>query len=148
MPYSCLEKRRENSRRYYHSDNGNNKERIRAATIKWSNAHPEKLMFLKARSNANGSGKGKKWAFDISPEDIVIPEVCPIFGMPLVTYLGAHRYLDNKASLDRIDPNKGYVKGNVWVISWKANRLKSDNTIETLEAILSGLKTLNPRAPQ
>jgi hypothetical protein len=146
MPYGCLEKRRENDRRYYN----NNKDKMRAATIKWSNSHPEKLMFIKARSNARGGGKGKKWEFNLDPSDIVIPKLCPVFGMPLVTDLGSHRYLDNKASLDRIDPNKGYIKGNVWVISWKANRLKSANTIETLEALLMALKypTLNPRAPQ
>ena len=35
---------------------------------------------------------------------------------------------DNSPTLDRIVPELGYVPGNVAVISWKANRLKGNNT--------------------
>lgn len=50
---------------------------------------------------------------------------------------------DNKDfsySLDRIDSSKGYIKGNVWVIPFKANRIKSDATLEELELIAKNLK--------
>ena len=65
--------------------------------------------------------------FDIDLEDVVIPELCPILGLKL-------ERLDNDAaaSLDRIDPSLGYVRGNVWVISNKANRMKSNASLEEL----------------
>jgi hypothetical protein len=48
--------------------------------------------------------------------------------------------IDNSPSLDRIDTSKGYVKGNVWVISWRANKLKSDATLAELESIVLALR--------
>jgi len=41
----------------------------------------------------------------------------------------------NSPSLDRIDPTKGYVKGNVWIISHKANTFKSYATHEELKIL-------------
>lgn len=42
-------------------------------------------------------------------------------------------------SLDRIVPERGYVRGNVEVISWEANRLKNSATLEQLEALVDYL---------
>ncbi len=43
--------------------------------------------------------------------------------------------LPNSPSLDRIDPTKGYVKGNVWIISHRANTIKSDASHEELKLV-------------
>ena len=45
------------------------------------------------------------------------------------------RPIENSPSLDRIDPTKGYVKGNVWIISHKANVFKSYATHEELKIL-------------
>jgi hypothetical protein len=37
--------------------------------------------------------------------------------------------------VDRIDPNRGYIADNIWVISWKANRMKSNATLEELKLL-------------
>lgn len=43
--------------------------------------------------------------------------------------------LPNSPSIDRIDPAKGYVKGNVWIISNRANTIKSNATHEELKLV-------------
>ena len=57
-------------------------------------------------------------------DDFEIPETCPILGMPLV--MGKGEFGPDSASLDRFDPRRGYIPGNVWVISRRANQMKSD----------------------
>lgn len=70
--------------------------------------------------------------FNIDLEDIIVPDVCPYLGISLVTDNGCKR--DNSPTLDRIVPELGYVKGNVEVISERANRIKNDaNSSELLE---------------
>ena len=46
----------------------------------------------------------------------------------------------NKATLDKLVPELGYVPGNVFIISWRANKLKSNMTIDELEKILNYMK--------
>ena len=65
----------------------------------------------------------------ITPDDIVIPDLCPVFGTPM-----------DRPSVDRFDNNQGYVKDNIRVISNRANMLKNDATIEELEAVLRYMK--------
>ena len=64
--------------------------------------------------------------FDLTPEDVVIPDTCPVFGVPIeFAKNGAHKW---SVSIDRIDPDKGYVKGNIQVLSKLANSMKQDAT--------------------
>lgn len=78
--------------------------------------------------------------FSIDLEDIIIPEKCPVFGFELKrenkqTWMSA-------PSVDRIDSSKGYIKGNVTVVSRRANILKRDATVEELEQLFNYYKTL------
>jgi hypothetical protein len=77
-------------------------------------------------------------AVTISEDDIesLITSHCPVLGVTL-RYGGPRA--SNTASLDRIDPTKGYVPGNVVIISDKANRIKSDATLEELRNVVSWL---------
>lgn len=68
----------------------------------------------------------KNIPFNLELSDIEIPDVCPYLKTPFVVNT---RYA---ASLDRIDPRLGYIKGNVEVISRKANTMKNDATTEEL----------------
>lgn len=75
----------------------------------------------------------KKIPFDLKPSDLVIPSHCPVLGIE-IKRTGVKR-TGNSPSLDRIIPSRGYVKGNVIMISWRANDLKRDASIEELMAI-------------
>lgn len=71
----------------------------------------------------------------ISPEDITLVDCCPYLGVKLDYSHPASRKGKRtcyQATLDRIDSSKGYVPGNVQVISWLANKMKSNATIEEL----------------
>src|SRR6516162_8076486 len=78
--------------------------------------------------------EGKRWniPFDLELTDIVIPDVCPILGIPLKANQGTGQkkvgHKPNSPSLDRLVPALGYVKGNVQVVSIKANQMKQDAT--------------------
>ena len=92
--------------------------------------HPNRSLYRAAHNRAKLRGL----PFDLSFDDIVIPAVCPILGIPIVCYAGRGRpggRMDSP-SLDRIDNDKGYVKGNVQVISHKANSMKFTASAEEL----------------
>jgi hypothetical protein len=71
--------------------------------------------------------------FTVEFGDIEFPRYCPILGIEL-DYFAQGRN-ENSPSFDRINPNLGYIKGNVAVISWRANRIKNDGTAEEHEKI-------------
>lgn len=99
---------------------------IRETRRRSAYSHPEMRMLNGARRRA----KDKGLEFNITIEDIVIPELCPLLNVPFVNGIG--KDYEYTPSLDRIDPNKGYIKGNVWVITKKANSMKNSATKQEL----------------
>lgn len=63
--------------------------------------------------------------FNLVAEDIVVPAVCPVTLRPFIYHTRNH---PDNPSLDRIDPTQGYIRGNIQVISRKANMAKQDIT--------------------
>jgi len=108
------------------------------ASRKWYNSHVEKRILSRIKHKAKRFGI----EFDIDVSDIVVPDNCPILGMPLVKVNQGSGYHTNSPSLDRIDPEKGYTKGNVRVISARANLLKNDASSTELRLILKDLEGL------
>ena len=81
--------------------------------------------------------------FDILLEDIVIPSYCPLLNIPLKKGVG--RKNKGSPSLDRIDSSRGYTKDNIWLISVRANTIKSDATLEELVLIVNNLREVVER---
>ena len=79
------------------------------------------------------SAKKRGIDFTIKITDILIPDFCPVLGIRL-HYKDKNKQVSirgkcpNSPSIDRIDNSKGYEKGNVRVISWRANWLKTDSS--------------------
>jgi len=73
--------------------------------------------------------------FNLTEEDIVIPEFCPVLGLRLSHNWRGSGPHDNSPSVDRLVPSLGYVRGNVVVVSWRANRLRSNGSAREFRRI-------------
>jgi hypothetical protein len=72
--------------------------------------------------------------------ELVVPLTCPLLGIPLKR--GKLKIEPGSPSIDRKNPTKGYTMGNVWVISFRANAIKQDATLEELELLVKNLRAL------
>jgi len=106
----------------------------------YERANPVLVQTGKMITNARARANKKGLIFDIDHNYVrsIIPSHCPVFGTQLEW--SAHRGngrlpLPNSPSLDRIDPSKGYVKGNVWIVSNRANSIKNDASHEELKLV-------------
>jgi hypothetical protein len=86
---------------------------------------------LRLLNSCRGSAKRKGTVFDLTLEDIIIPERC-IYLDCLLTNTSNQGRVQSNASIDRIDSTKGYTKNNIQIISDLANKMKQDATIEQL----------------
>lgn len=94
--------------------------------------NPRNELLRRARYRSTRSG----FDFNLTLEDIPeIPTHCPVLGIELQINEGSGLH-SNSVSLNRIDPSKGYIQGNIEIISQRANHLLSNATVEELEKIL------------
>ena len=135
----------EYSKKYYEK----NKNSINAKTKEWRNKnkdalkkhretwHSNPLNRLKnSLRSAKQRANKKNIVFNIELNDLLpIPKYCPILGIEL-NFKGVNGFIDDSPSIDRIEPLKGYIKGNIKIISWRANRIKSDASVEEFKLII------------
>lgn len=89
-------------------------------------------------SHLKASAKKRDIPFTLVPTDIDeigIPITCPILGIPL--YFHKNMVEDDSISFDRIDSTKGYSVDNLIVISYRANILKSNATLDEMRKIVN-----------
>jgi hypothetical protein len=140
-------------------DNKNN-EHHRALRKKWMEDNKEEFAIYSAKNyrerkdadpikfllrGAHSRCKKNGMEFCITKDDLLLPTHCPVLGMELVygAIVGKGMVAPyNTASLDRIDNNKGYIKGNVIIVSKRANVLKRDATIQEMEALYTFYKNI------
>lgn len=87
----------------------------------------EKFLLYQIKASA----KKRNLEFNLTIDDIIITEVCPYLNINLTKIVG-DGLLDTAPSVDRIDSSKGYIKGNVRIISHLANKMKSNVSIDLL----------------
>lgn len=92
-------------------------------------------MVGRARSRAKKYGL----PFALTSKDIEIPEFCPVLGVKMEWH-DKQGGSPLSPSIDRIQPSLGYVRGNVAVISSRANRIKTDATAEEVQKVADWLK--------
>jgi hypothetical protein len=97
-------------------------------------SNPARVMLTSAKRRA----RDYKMECTITLADIIVPEFCPVFGIRLAVANG--RSAKNSPTIDRIDNTKGYIPGNIWVISRIANDLKRDASLADLEALVEAIK--------
>jgi hypothetical protein len=109
-----------------------NREKVMAYKTSWRAANAPRMLLEAAKTRAKLRGI----PFNLTLKDIVIPETCPVFGIPLTRHIGKGRMggREDSPSLDRIDNTKGYTRDNVQVISRLANAMKSSANRQQLIA--------------
>lgn len=118
--------RKEYHKKYY----TDNKERLKTKARQY---HTDNHMWL--LRGAKRRAKQAGLSFNLDTSDIVVPDLCPILQIPMIPKT---RYAP---SLDRKNPDEGYTKENVWVISKLANQMKSDSTLEEQRKFAEWVKT-------
>ena len=113
------------------------KEGRAAQAVKWKTADPIGYILNHAEGRARRAGI----PFNLTREDLVMPDVCPVLGLPFEWGVGQMGWRNMRApSLDKIKPQLGYISGNVRIISNRANHLKSNGTISEFEAVIAYMK--------
>lgn len=104
-----------------------NRTRILDTRRKYLSEYNEKNPDKQLLRNAKARAAKKGFDFNINEEDLNFFTHCPVLNRPFI------RGTKYAPSIDRIDSSKGYIKGNVQVMSRLANRMKNDATVEELQ---------------
>lgn len=107
--------------------------KCKRSAMEWAAIPIEKRILNRTKARA----KRKSFEFNLELCDIVVPERCPVFDIPFV--YGDHMLTP---SVDRIDSSKGYIKGNIVIISNKANMMKSSANLEDVSKLYEWMKKL------
>src|SRR5262245_23786745 len=106
--------RRQYDKKAYHRPGTKTYEYRRNFRASRKEKNPRGYLYTEVRARALKEGI----EINITVEDITIPECCPVFGTPL-KFTPRIRTADTP-SVDRIDSTRGYIKGNIIVVSWRA----------------------------
>jgi hypothetical protein len=139
MSYKSADDKTRNNADYY----ARRKRHLYQEHCRWKDANVTRWMCINSRSRA----KKRKLEFDLTPEYVAslwpADGKCPATGMTLKYNHGCGRGSGrwSAPSLDRIDSSKGYVKGNVRIISTAANMIRgNDFPIEMIRNVADWLE--------
>ena len=147
MCKSCRKAYRKDAKKLYTKNYyKENREHYLQLYKKWRENNIEKKLWYSAYHSA----KRRNIMFDLKVEDIKVPVKCPVLSIPLDTHAEAgtgrgNDWVQNpyRPSVDRIDSKKGYTKNNIQIISWRANSLKKDATIDEIKKLYEHMRRTN-----
>ena len=117
-----------------------NKKRSRDQRLQTVRGHVEHL-FSRAKSRA----KEKNIPIDLDLDylESIVVDKCPILDLPLSWGVRTGKQTDNSPSLDKLDATKGYIKGNVYWLSLRANTIKSTGNSQEHRLIADWIDKVN-----
>lgn len=138
---------KQRAKQYYHD----NKEKVLEDVKKYREANRPKIQKkgreyyrrkLKNRLLNAARARSRKYGyeFNLTEADIILPKYCPLLGIEMFVTESRKGSKHSSFSLDRIDSARGYTKDNVWVISHKANSMKSDSNYEDFKKMADNWK--------
>ncbi len=108
-----------------------------------TNDYDESTRVQRTKMLSRKKATSRKREFSIQWYNISLPSVCPCLGIKL-DYMKTDNDWRNRPSIDRIDNSKGYIPGNVWVISSWANAIKSSANGHKIIQVANWLKQNQP----
>ena len=115
------------------------RERDNKSQREWRRRNPFKFKCSSKRQDCSKRGI----PFDLTPEylESIWTGQCAILEVEM--NILSHKDSLYAPQLDRIEPDKGYVEGNVVWLSRRANNIKGNATIEELAAVLKWMKEVS-----
>lgn len=106
------------------------------AKHRWRQKDPKRAWAVYATGGAKARATKFGVPFDLDYRYVlsITPDVCPVFGT-MFKFIDNGHVLPDSATLDRLKPELGYVKGNVAVISMRANNIKSAYTAKEVAKV-------------
>jgi hypothetical protein len=132
----CKNCKREYDKKYRNSEkvqDYQHSECLKAKKIAWKDENflERKIMGLKFNMRTRNLKRNENLTVTITKNDLESVKYCPLLGVEL-SYKTGKSGDPNTAAIDRIDNLKGYDPGNVWILSAKANFMKSSASKEEL----------------
>lgn len=111
---------------------------VRQKGINWR--RNSRFKYACARVKQSAKNKGLEFNLDAEYLESIYPKDgrCPVLGIEMEVGCGHRTFCS--PSLDRLNNDEGYVRGNVVWMSWIANKIKGDHSVERLEAVVKYLK--------
>ena len=105
--------------------------------------HDDTYRLMRLLQQAKARAKKKDILCNLTLEELISlfpkDKKCPVLGIDLFWGVGSDRW--NSPSIDRLDAKGNYTKDNIMIISWRANKIKSDCTVKEIEDVLNYMKT-------
>jgi len=131
---------KDNIKEYHKVYCKNNKSEISDYKRMYRKRNVAKALYSSAKSRAKKYGIKFTITIDDIKDIIPVYNICCLLEIKMIINEGKVKY--NSFTLDRIDHSKGYVKGNIQVISHKANNSKNNSTISEYDTIVTHYKQI------